>query len=75
MREIRAWIARSTQKAGAHNTSVYIQRADGAGQRQLLLSSGQEDHPSDWTRDGRYVVFNRGELGAQRIWILPMFGD
>jgi Tol biopolymer transport system component len=40
-----------------------------------LLSSGNLDHPSDWTRDGRYIVFNRGQVGAQHIWILPMFGD
>ncbi len=41
----------------------------------MLLSSGNIDHPTDWTRDGQYVVINRGQLGSQQIWLLPMFGD
>jgi len=68
-------IAYSAQKLGQESTDVYLKRADGAGERELLLSSGNIDHPSDWTRDGRYIVFNRGPAGSQRIWILPMFGD
>ena len=68
-------LAYSTQKAGAESTNVYLQRTDGAGERELLLSSDYIDHPTDWTRDGQYVVIDRGQLGSQRIWILPMFGD
>jgi hypothetical protein len=68
-------IAYSAQKLGQESTDVYLKRADGAGERELLLSSGNIDHPSDWTRDARYIVFNRGPAGSQRIWILPMFGD
>jgi eukaryotic-like serine/threonine-protein kinase len=69
-------IAYSTQKKlGADNTDIYLKRTDGAGEPELLLSSGNIDHPTDWTPDGKYVVFNRGQIGSQRIWILPMFGD
>src|SRR5262249_55714239 len=60
---------------GAGNTDLYLKRTDGAGQNELLLSSGLIDHPTDWTRDGRYIIFQRGQLGSQRIWILPLFGD
>jgi eukaryotic-like serine/threonine-protein kinase len=65
----------STQKAGMESTEVYLQRTDGAGLRELLLSSGQQDHPTDWTRDGRSILINRGELGSQQIWVIPMSGD
>jgi serine/threonine protein kinase/Tol biopolymer transport system component len=65
----------STQKPGAVGTEIYLQRADGAGGRELLLSSGFLDHPTDWTRDGKYVLINRGQPGSQRIWIVPVFGD
>jgi len=60
---------------GTGNTELYLKRADGSGERELLLSSGNIDHPTDWTRDGQYVVINRGQLGSERIWLVPMFGD
>jgi eukaryotic-like serine/threonine-protein kinase len=62
-------------KARTGNTELYLKRADGSGERELLLSSGNIDHPTDWTRDGQYVLINRGQLGSQRIWIVPIFGD
>jgi Tol biopolymer transport system component len=68
-------IAYSAQKLGADNTELLLKRTDGAGERELLFSSGNIDHPTDWTRDGKYMVFNRGQVGSQRMWILPMFGD
>jgi Tol biopolymer transport system component len=68
-------IAYSTQKLGSDSTELYLKRTDGAGERELLLSSGNIDHPTDWSRDRKYLVFNRGQVGSQRIWILRMFGD
>jgi eukaryotic-like serine/threonine-protein kinase len=65
----------SAEKVGTGNTQLYIKRADGSAERELLLSSGNMDHPTDWTRDGKYVVINRGQVGSQQIWIVPMFGD
>ncbi len=65
----------SAQPTGADNTELTVVRADGSGQREKLLSSGQVDHPSDWTRDGKYIVFDRGLIGSQSIWLLPLFGD
>jgi Tol biopolymer transport system component len=68
-------LAYSTQPTGANETRISIKRTDGAGDPEVLLSTGQFDHPSDWTRDGRYLIFNRGQIGSQRVWILPLFGD
>lgn len=68
-------VAYSAEKADTEKTDLYLKRSDGSGERELLLSSGNIDHPTDWTRDGQYVVINRGQLGSQRIWIVPMFGD
>ena len=65
----------STRASDREVTDLYLKRADGAGERELLLSSGHMDHPTDWTRDGRYIVISRGPLGSQQIWIVPMFGD
>jgi eukaryotic-like serine/threonine-protein kinase len=68
-------IAYSAQVLNKEVTNLYMKRIDGAGDSELLLSSENINHPSDWTRDGKYLVFSRGPLGAQRIWVLPMFGD
>ena len=29
----------------------------------------------DWSRDGRYIAFDRGSSHRDEIWILPLFGD
>ena len=68
-------IAYSVEDQERQSTEIYVKRSDGAGERELLLSSGNIDHPTDWTRDGQFIVFDRGPLGSQSVWILPMFGD
>jgi Tol biopolymer transport system component len=68
-------IAYSGQPTGEENTRVYLRQANGGGERELLLSTGSIDHPTDWTRDGRYVVVNHGHIGATQILLVPMFGD
>jgi Tol biopolymer transport system component len=65
----------SAQAADTANTDLYLKRTDGAGERELLLSSGQIDLPTDWTRDQQYVVINRGQAGSRRIWMVPTVGD
>jgi eukaryotic-like serine/threonine-protein kinase len=65
----------SATKPGSDQSELYIRHADGSGQRELLLSSGFEDEPRDWTRDGRYVIFDRGAIGSRSVWIFPLFGD
>jgi eukaryotic-like serine/threonine-protein kinase len=65
----------STGRPNSENTDLYMKLADGGGDRELLLASNNIDHPTDWTRDGKYIVIERGQLGSQRIWILPTFGD
>ena len=68
-------IAYSATKPGRDQSELFVRRADGSGQRELLLSSGFAEQPTDWTRDGRYIIFNRGPVSALSIWIFPLFGD
>ena len=68
-------IVYSAEKAAENATTLYVRRVDGTGERELMLSSGNMDHPTDWSRDGQYIVFNRGLQGAQQVWVLPLFGD
>ncbi len=68
-------IVYSNTKPGSERSDLYIKRTDGSGQRELLLSSGFADEPTDWTRDGRYIIFDRGAIGSRGVWILPLFDD
>jgi Tol biopolymer transport system component len=65
----------SATKPGMQKADLYSKLADGSGEAQVLLTSGLRDEPTDWTADGRYIIFSRGEIGAQRVWVLPLFGD
>jgi eukaryotic-like serine/threonine-protein kinase len=57
---------------------LYQQAADGTGQTTPLLVDNTSEGFVNWSRDGRYLVFER--LGQQtgprtEIWALPLFGD
>jgi Tol biopolymer transport system component len=47
----------------------------GTGEPQLRVSTAEEKFPTDWSRDGRFVVYHtfRGK-GAWDIWVAPMDG-
>jgi hypothetical protein len=49
---------------GGSDTESRIAIVDGA---RLLV-------PSDWSRDGKYILYDRGR-GARSVWALPLFGD
>jgi len=45
----------------------------GAGKEELLNSPG---FPSDWSRDGRFIIFSQNDTKARSgIWVLPLSGD
>jgi len=50
---------------------LYEKSADGAGTETVLLRPAPAGTLTDWSRDGRYVIFHGG--GA--IWVLPLEGD
>jgi len=46
--------------------------ADGAGQRREILRSAVRLQPTDWSPDGRYVLIEKGTIGAQHVWVIPL---
>src|ERR1017187_8187929 len=60
-----------------HDLDLFEKAAGGQeGEEKLLLKSDELKVPCDWTRDGRYIVFqSRGKETSWDIWILPTFGD
>jgi len=48
--------------------NLYMKAADGAQEEKPIQRVDADEYPSDWSRDGRYILFNRGP----EIWILTL---
>jgi Tol biopolymer transport system component len=57
-------------------TGLYRKPADGAGNEELLLAAVEEKAASDWSREGRFLLYQSYfEKTGTDIWALPMDGD
>jgi eukaryotic-like serine/threonine-protein kinase len=67
-------IAFSSERGSAGN--IYITAASGAGSEEPVLSSDQPNDPTDWSSDGRFLLFTRQDpVTLKDVWALPLFGD
>jgi Tol biopolymer transport system component len=46
--------------------------ADGAGKPREVHVSKDRMEVTDWSRDGRYFLVDRGNIGASQIWVYPV---
>src|ERR1039458_1508739 len=67
------WIAYTSDRNGHAN--IYRKLSDGSGPEELLLSDEQIVTPTHWTRDGKYLICDRGPAGSSEIWALPLEGE
>ncbi|MBA3440285.1 MAG: PD40 domain-containing protein, partial [Pyrinomonadaceae bacterium] len=59
---------------GAFN--LYEKDAGGRGQDALLPQSADRKFPTDWSRDGRYILYRQIDPQTRYdIWALPVFGE
>jgi Tol biopolymer transport system component len=67
-------LAFSSDRAGHYD--LYQHAANGAGEAELLLKSDNEKNLTDWSRDGRFLLFDQpnGKTGRD-LWVLPMIGS
>jgi Tol biopolymer transport system component len=55
--------------------NLYQRAATAAGKDELLLANGNNDVPTQWSRDGRFVVYGEIDPKTKRdIWVWPMQG-
>jgi serine/threonine protein kinase/Tol biopolymer transport system component len=48
---------------------IYVKNASGAGSEEMLNSGGTRAFPTDWSRDGRYILFTtRGGNTRTDVW-------
>ncbi|HEX3820923.1 MAG TPA: protein kinase [Candidatus Sulfotelmatobacter sp.] len=71
-----------TGSANDAGSRIIIKSANGSGQEQQVLfldpAKGLQQALSDWSPDGRYLIYRVGTSGVGNgydLWILPLFGD
>ncbi len=67
------WIAYTTDRNGHSN--MCRKPSDGSGAEEILRTDDQIASPSDWSRDGKYLIYVRGAIGSGEIWALPLEGE
>jgi serine/threonine protein kinase len=61
---------------GGAATDLYRRSASGAGQAELVFHSEGNKSPSDWSPDGRFLLFvQRSVNTGTDLWALPLEGD
>jgi dipeptidyl aminopeptidase/acylaminoacyl peptidase len=56
--------------------SIYVTEASGSRAEEALLSSDEPNEPTDWSSDGRFLLFTRQDpVTLKDLWALPLFGD
>jgi Tol biopolymer transport system component len=67
-------IAFSSERGKAGN--IYVTDASGSGGEEAVLSSDQPNDPTDWSSDGRFLLFTRQDpVTLKDLWAIPLFGD
>jgi Tol biopolymer transport system component len=68
------WIAYASSRNG--HFTVLRKHSDGSGAEELLLTDDEVAAPTDWSRDGKYLIYSRVSSGSQgEIWALPLEGE
>ena len=70
------WVAYESPRDGHFN--LYRRHSDGSGAEELLLSSKLQIVPTDWSRDGKFLLYSQPVSGIGPIretWSLPLERD
>jgi serine/threonine protein kinase len=71
----------STLRGSNAGVGIFRKPSNGAGSAELVLPSDRPDREAwatDWSRDGRFLLFSRGGMANHNdadIWVLPLIGE
>ncbi|MEQ1758407.1 MAG: protein kinase [Vicinamibacterales bacterium] len=68
-------IAFTSDRTG--QSDIYVTGSAGGGTEQLLVASAQYKNATDWSRDGRYLLYQsqaEASRGGFDIWVQPLSG-
>jgi eukaryotic-like serine/threonine-protein kinase len=63
-------IAWASNKEGTYQ--LFEKAASGAGQESVLLRSDYYKFTTDWSPDGRYIIYRESHQKTNDIWVLPV---
>ncbi|HEV8140801.1 MAG TPA: protein kinase [Pyrinomonadaceae bacterium] len=64
----------SSDRQGPRN--IYQKSATGAGKEELLYKTDANIFPSDWSADGRFILYLANDPKTRLdVWVLPLAGD
>jgi Tol biopolymer transport system component len=67
-------LAFGSNREGVYN--IYVKPSTGAGQEDLVLRNDRNKFLSDWSRDGRFLLYGQSAgTNHTDLWTLPMIGD
>jgi serine/threonine protein kinase len=56
--------------------NLYQKSASGAGNEEELLKTNERKWPTDWSRDGRFVIYTSlSQKTKLDLWVLPVTGE
>jgi serine/threonine protein kinase len=67
------WIVYTSDRNGRSN--LCRKPSDGSGAEEILLTDDQITVATDWSRDGKDLLYMRGPVGSNEIWALPLEGE
>jgi Tol biopolymer transport system component len=58
---------------------LYVKSLTGSGNEELLLRNGARKDPTDWSPDGRFILYDNYDgddpSRESNMWVLPLFED
>jgi serine/threonine protein kinase/Tol biopolymer transport system component len=68
------WVSYNTSRNG--QAQLNRKPADGSGAEELLHNDLESAVPTDWSQDGKYLIYMRGAIGNNsEVWALPLQGE
>jgi eukaryotic-like serine/threonine-protein kinase len=61
-------VAFSSRRDGV--AGLYVKDSTGAAKEERLQKVEEIERPTDWSADGRYLMFSRGARTALKLWVL-----
>jgi Tol biopolymer transport system component len=56
-------------------SELFVTSADGHGKEEQLLTDRGNEIPSDWSPDGRFLLFTQVNARDLDVWVLPLTGE
>src|SRR5579862_2261109 len=68
------WSPDGKQVAYLSRTGLYERDSDGAGDPKRLREPGSLGAPTDWSHDGKFLLYSNGGPGGSELFALPLRG-